>query len=519
MSKWLVRVSITATLVQAVCIGAIPYLLYDWYLMTPDAGGWACGAQTLADTGQFSDGQTANLGYNFNICWTKSTYPGLQYFLAAIIQLTQLSAVHLIPGVLILILTITAATIWLIGYRMSGSLTVATTAGLAASITPIALRAFILTPQNLFGYCLISLLLLVLVEITLTKRYWLWLVVVVLAIVLNYAHLLSFGIASLTCTVWFIAAHLPNWKWRLGTVVSGLVLTIAIWKLGMIPQAVQVAVSLFQKGQYAGYDHPLYDHPALLGYGLVALAAVGLLFGQYKHRSHFWLLVCWLIIPLLLGHLSWFGWVLMPDRFVAYIWISIVLLAAFGVERLRTAIPWQPWLWIGFIVLLWGAQLSHAVVYIKDDVNGWSYRFKPRAEFIEAVHWLNRQPDHGVLVGIMASGNREITFAPIWYTGPITSYPWYNLNHRNLKSFKANSGLYQQVFADQTGAEYLRVQGLYTIIAKPQSPDAKPIAQSYNLAYLIIPKGSQADDIWQAAQPDQFTQIYENARYRIFSLR
>ncbi|MBI4407987.1 MAG: hypothetical protein HY565_05825 [Candidatus Kerfeldbacteria bacterium] len=519
MSKWLVRLSITATLLQAALIGAIPYLFYDWYLTTPDAGGWACGAQTLAETGSFSDGQTAGLGYNFNICWTEHTYPGLQYFLAAIIQLTQLSAVHLIPPLLILILTITACTMWCIGYRMSGSLTVATAAGLAASITPIALRAFILTPQNLFGYCLISLLLLALVEVTATKRYWWWLVVALLAVTLNYIHILSFGVAGLSCAVWFIVAHLPNWKWRLGTLLSSIALVTLFWKLHIVPQAAQIAIGLFQQGQYTGYDHPIYDHPALLGYGLVGLAVVGLLFGQYKHRSHLWLLICWVVIPLLLGHLSWFGWVLMPDRFVAYMWISSVLLAAFGLERLRTIVPWQPWLWLGFVFLLWGAQLSHAIVYMKDDVNGWSYRFKPHAEFIEAVHWLNRQPDHGVLVGIMAAANREITFAPVWYDGPITSYPWYNLNHRNLKSFKAKSGLYTKVFADPTSAEYLRVQGLYTIIAKPQSPQAKAIAQGYNLAYLIIPKGSQADDIWQTIKPRKFRQIYENARYRIYSLR
>ena len=107
----------------------------------------------------------------------------------------------------------------------------------------------------------------------------------------------------------------------------------------------------------------------------------------------------------------------------------------------------------------------------------------------------------------------------MWYDGPITSYPWYNLNHRNLKSFKAKSGLYQGVFADPTNPEYLRIQALYTIIAKPKSDQAKPYALKYNLAYLIMPKGSQADTIWQKAQPEYFPQIYENDQYRIFSLR
>ena len=122
MSKWWIHLSITVTILQAIGMGIVPFVLYDWYLMTPDAGGWACGAQTLANTGQFSDGHTANLGYNFNICWTKDLYPGLQYFLAAIIHITELSAVHLIPVLLMVTLVATAVVLWLVGYRMSGSL-------------------------------------------------------------------------------------------------------------------------------------------------------------------------------------------------------------------------------------------------------------------------------------------------------------------------------------------------------------------------------------------------------------
>jgi hypothetical protein len=245
-----------------------------------------------------------------------------------------------------------------------------------------------------------------------------------------------------------------------------------------------------------------------------------LLFYKDKRSAVYGLMISWLVVPLIMGHLSVIGWILLPDRFVAYCWLGVVLLAAVGIEQLRTMIKWPAWLWLGCVLLIWSAQLAHTVVYIKDDITGWSNRFKPQAEFITAVQWLNtNQPNDGVLVGIMAAANREITFAPLWYDGPIASYPWYNLNHRNLKSFKANSSLYKTVFTDQTSAEYLRVQAFYNIIAKPNSPEAYPAAQQYHLSYLIMPKGSQADIIWQTAQPASFPQIYENQTYRIYSLR
>lgn len=512
-----VALSVTAIVMQAVLVGVIPFALNDWFLTTPDAGGWACGAQTLADTGQFSDGHTAGLGYNFNICWTKEFYPALQYGLAALVLLTGVAAHQLVPLLLIVVLAGLSMTMWAVGWRITGSHKIALLTGLGTSITPIVLRSEILTPQNLIGYWLVAVLLLVISQLIASKQPWWWLGIIVLAGLLGYAHSLSFSVATLAGTMWFYGWYLPNWKWRLSLGLLGIAGGIALWFIDFLPVSLHDAVGQFTSGAFAGYDHPLYDHPAFLGYGLVVVAAVGILFGRLPDRSSKGLLFAWFIVPLLLGHMSLVGWVLMPDRFIAYIWFSIILFGAIGVDyllkRQSKAIGWM------LLVVMWGAQFVHTVIYIKDDIDGWSNRFQPHVEFVEALQWLNQQPDQGILVGIMAAANREITFAPLWYDGPIASYPWYNLNHRNLKSFKAKSSLYQTVFADPASPEYLRVQAFYTIIAKPKSDQAKPAALQYNLAYLIMPKGSQADDIWQQAQPEHFTQLYENTAYRIFSLR
>lgn len=517
MSKRIIILSLVAIIIQAGVMGAIPYQLNNWFLTTPDAGGWACGAQTLADTGQFSDGHTAGLGYNFNICWTKEFYPGLQYLLAGLVRVSNISAHTIMPVLLIMMLVALAVLMWTIAWQISRSQRVALFTGLGTSLTPIVLRAEILTPQNLFGYVLIAGLFLMISQLIRTKQLWWWLGIVAVTGLLGYVHSLSFGVAAIASTVWLYGWYLPNWKWRLSLGLLGIAGGIALWFIDFLPVSLHDAVGQFTSGAFTGYDHPLYDHPAFLGYGLVIVAAVGILFGHLPDRSSKGLLFAWFIVPLLLGHLSLVGWVLMPDRFIAYIWFSIVLFGAIGLEyllkRQSKTIGWM------LVAVVWGAQFVHTVIYIKDDIDGWSNRFQPHVEFVEALQWLNQQPDQGILVGIMAATNREITFAPLWYDGPIASYPWYNLNHRNLKSFKAKSALYQSVFADPTSTEYLRVQAFYTIIAKPKSDQAKPAALQYNLAYLIMPKGSQADDIWQQAKPEHFTQLYENTAYRIYSLR
>src|SRR3990167_4640543 len=190
--KIVVSVALISIALQAVLIGTIPFILNDWFLTTPDAGGWSCGAQTLADTGTFSDGHTAGLGYNFNICWTKDTYPGLQYFLAGVVRLSGATAAQLVPPIMLLVLVGLSITMWGVGWNISRSFSVALFTGLATSLTPIVLRAFILTPQNLFGYWLIAVLLLIITHIISTKQYWWWLAVLPLAGLLGYIHSLSF---------------------------------------------------------------------------------------------------------------------------------------------------------------------------------------------------------------------------------------------------------------------------------------------------------------------------------------
>jgi hypothetical protein len=514
-----VGLAVILVIVQAIGMAILPAALNDWFLTTPDAGGWACGAQTLADTGAFSDGHTAGLGYNFNVCWDDHTYPGLQYLLAASIQVTGLAGSTLIPPVLTIALVGLALTMMMIGWKLSQSLWVATFAGLATSATPIVLRSLILTPQNLFGYWLIALLLLTIIQLVESKRWWWWLVLVTIAGILGYVHSLSFGVAGLSCALWFYCWYLPNWWWRLGILVAGALGALVIWQFpDLLPVSPQNAIALFTSGGFAGYDHPLYDHPAFLGYGLVAVAGIGLLFATITSKTSKGLLISWLVVPTLLGHLSLIGWILMPDRFIAYIWFSCVVLAALGLERLRHLITWSVPAWLGMAILLWGAQLVHAIVYVQDDVSGWSDRFKPHPEFVEALQWLNQQDERGTLVGIMAAANREIIFSPIWYDGPVASYPWYNLNHRNLKSFKANSSLYQGIFADTANPEYLRVQAFYYLLTKPNSAEALTATQQYHLSYLILPKGSQADEIWEHAAVQQFNQVYENTKYRLYQL-
>lgn len=507
-------------IILAAVIGFIPFYMNGFGLTTPDAGGLTCGAHTLATTGQFAADRTAGLGYNFNICWSKYTYPTVQIFNAMVMKMWPGSYWQVIPFDSILMLIVCAMMMMVLSWRMTRDVFTTGITGVLSAGAPMALRSLILTPQNLYGYAIVITLLVILNELIMQpKRWWWWLVVVLLVTLLGFTHTLSFGLTVVTLGLWFWLFYLPNWRYRAIGLGVGIIAGVLLYSNSQTNALIQGAIHLLFGGM-SGYDHPVYDHPALWGYVATALAGFGIWCLKSLPRPTRWLLICWLIVPITFAHLSVFGIKLLPERFVAFSWMSITILAAIGLAQLSKLLRWPAWFVTVFTIIILSAQITHAVVYMKDDVDGWSDRFRPHADYIQALQALNQSsPDHGVLVGIMAVSNREITFAPMWYDGPIASYPWYNLNHKNIKSFTAESSLYKTIIADPTNPEYLRIQAFYTIITKPNSAEAKQAATTYNLEYLILPNDSQAGVIWQKAKPTQFTKAYENQTYTIYQLR
>lgn len=509
-------------LLVTLLIGVSPFYLNEWFLTSPDSGGLACGAEALASTGVFSDGRTAGLGYNFNVCWTQETSPNLQVLHSYLLKIFAIESWKLVIITSIIAYLLCVLGIMIIGYRLIGVPWVAAVAGLLAASSPPLLRSLILTPQNVFGYLGMLVIVLAVVEISKRKSWasalpW-WIAIVFSFAALIFSHRLSFGVASIVFTIWIVLFYPRRWVTRFILILLGLIGSLLVFKFKLFPIPPQQAWQLFQ-GHFTGYDHPLYDHPALWGYIPTLLAAIGLLFPMRLSRKTYGIVLTSLIIPIILAHLSWFGLSLLPDRFVAFSWIGIVLFAAVGSVALFQHLHAR-WSWfLPLLILVIGAQVVHGVVYSKDDVSGWSARFRPHQEFREALLWLNEQPEKGTLVGIMAAARREITFAPFWYDGTVASYPWYNLNHRNIKSFKAKSALYEDIFADPTNPEYLRVKAFYSIITHPNSDEAKNAVNTYRLQYLIVRKNSPADEIWQQAPPPHFPQIYENDKYHIYKLR
>lgn len=509
-------IALGTTLVIALFLGILPLYFNVFPLTTPDAGGLACAAKTLAKTDHFNVSRTVSP--NFAICWTREHYQVVQFINAAILKILPLQSWQTVPTTALFMYLGCVLGIFYIVYQFTRSHTMAMVGGILAAATPALLRSLILTPQNVYGYFVIILLMIVFLHLIAKPRAWYWWISLIgLTPILAFTHTLSFGIAAITFTIWFWLFFLQSWLYRLLLVGVGGIIIFVNEKFSLLPITVKNALQLFQSN-FSGYDHPLYDHPAIWGYIVTALAAVGLTLSIKLHYKLRWLCISLIITPVILGHLSYFGLQLLPERFIPFAWLGLVPLAALGLHELGQRLHWRPVLWTSVLILIVSAQIVHAIIFIQDDVNGWSKRFRPHPEFIEALQWLNTQPNKGALLGIMAVSNREISFAPLWYDGMIENYPWYNLDHKNIKNLQANSSLYKPILADPANPEYKRIHALYALMTTPTDSTVPALIAPYSLHYFIVPKTSPVYKIWKAESTIPFSIVYENNKYIIYAL-
>ncbi len=508
-------IALSGVMIISLILGILPLYLNKFPLTTPDAGGLACAAEVLTHTNHFNPGRTNSP--NFAICWTKEHYPVVQFMNAAILKITPLQSWQVVP--------ITALGMYLgcvlglcyIGYMLTKRLSVAVTAGILAAASPALLRSLILTPQNVYGYFWIVIFIVAFIHLILHPRWYWWIALIMLTPVLAFTHTLSFGIAAIAFALWFWLFFLERWLYRLIVAGIGGVMILITERWQLLPVSVSSALSLF-RSSFSGYDHPVYDHPAIWGYLITALAVVGMVLAKKLSYKIRWLFISLIFTPVILGHLSFVGLQLLPERFIPFAWLGLVPLATLGVYELGALVRWPRTFWTASVICILGAQIIHAAVFIKDDVDGWSARFRPKPEFIQAMQWLNQQPNKGALLGIMAVSNREISFAPLWYTGMIENYPWYNLDHKDIKNLQANSSLYQPILANPSAPEYQRIHTLYTLITTPNDPSLITTLPPYQLSYFVLPKTSQAYKLWQKEASLPFSLIYENNKYVIYAL-
>lgn len=516
-------------LLVAVIAGAVSWwsLYLNRFAVTPDIAGLACAGDYLAKTGEFRDYPIIQTTYE--MCWQPDTYPLLQRAFALVERITGISNVTLAHALTVFSYIGVVLLIWLVTWQLSHRIWLAALGAGLAIFTPALVRAMLLTPQNVVGYMLLLGVISCLLAFN-KKRQWLYaLPVVGIWGVTYFTHTLTFAVMSLIIGVWFLAVAVKPWWLQLTLTTLGVIALVSQFVFQWLPTMLAEKLDFFLHGSTAGFDHPLWDHPAIWGYLILALAAVGFCLWPFQReiqRAQKITLAVVALVPTLLGHATIFGVGLLPNRFIPFTWLALTPLAALGaiylVIMLFSKMKAGGW-WSGIVLgMIMTAQVAHGLFFMIDDLSGLAYRYTPKEGYVEALTWLNEYDNEATVMGVQSAENQEILVAPLWYDGLVRYYPWYALNHRDIKKFavinKASSP-YTNVVTNPADPVYPWLFRSYTLVAKPNSPEAATTIETDELDYFLTSKQSKVyTEVWINTDPERYPIIYENNHYIIYAL-
>lgn len=527
-SASILQVVLSCVLIAVLAVGMSLWSLYlNNFAVTPDIAGLACAGDYLAQTGTAREYPILQTTYE--MCWQPETYPFLQHAFAAVERITNHSHITLAHSLTVLSYLGVALMMWVITWQLSKRIWVATLGAGFALFTPALVRAMLLTPQNVVGYFLLLIVISCLLAFT-QKRQWLYAIPVTVLLGFTYfVHTLTFSVMAVIVLVWFLVIAVRPWWLQLGLTVVGVTTLASQFVLNWLPEALASRLDYFLNSPLSGFDHPVWDHPAIWGYLMLALGVIGLALWPFPvatARAQRLTMLVIAIVPTLLGHASVLGIGLLPNRFIPFTWLALTPLAALGAVYLVVILfsKWKFGGWISGIILgiMMTAQIAHGIFFMIDDLSGLAYRYTPRAGYVEALTWLNETDSTATVLGVQSAENQEVLVSALWYQGLVRYYPWYALNHRDLKKFSVinkGSSPYTNVVDNPSDPNYSWLYDFYTIVAKPNSPEAALAITTEQLDYFITAKQSKVyTEVWLNADADTYPIVYDNGYYIIYEL-
>lgn len=504
-------------IVLGICLGIIPFLQSGWLPTSPDSAGLACGAQYIADTGEFATSRFRGFNFHYNPCWTIKTYPGNQMFTAIVIQATGLPGYNVVVGLSMITYITCAVLIYWIMRIITKQPTVALWSGLSAVSSLVLARALLLTPQNLYGYVFILVGLFGVALWERTHRWPYWLLVAGSIVLLSVFHTLSLAVLGIALCIFIFITFYRSPRILAMLAFSLLVISSVIGKILLGSWNPLTLLSNAVHFSIPGITNPWYDHPAVWGYTATALAILGFseMLRQKKINHTLLLSLCIGIVSVIFSHPKLTGIEILPERVIAYAWIPITLLAGIGIQQL---IDWgKSWYRYVLPVLVIISMCVHFIIFTEDSYVGISKRFIPDTDFITAMKWLekNRQTNT-FLVGVGNIINRQITYSGLWYSGDSMWYPWYRLNHKNITDFASTDTTYQPIVESPSHPDHQSLKDLYTFVTLPQSNSAKKIATTYGITHFLAWKRGPEYTIWN--EDTLFQIVYENNQYVIYEI-
>jgi len=466
-------------IITSIIILFYPFLLSHFNITASDSAGLFCGAKNLIIDKEFSHTNIDQLA--FSACWTKDTYPGYQLLIALLAWpwKNYNSSIGLaIIFTAIIICLICSILIYKISYQIWQNKLISTISFIAA-ITSLPLSiALTLTPHNLFGYLGILIGLNELVKYIKFRKIKYLVYAIIITLPLYFFHQLSLFVYLICLMLFFVFSETKKILKIYGIALA----VIGIWLISYFYFHQLNPINALNAFQAKDTDilqiHNFFDHPATLGYFLVIFGISGLiLFAREKNNKTLTKLFIILIVgPLIFTVLPYFGWQVVPFRFILFLWIPLSILCGFGFFKfsnyIRLYLPKVSFLFLIYIFIL--TNVCHYLIFTYHNFRIYTVPYLLTSEEKNAYRYLQANTD----------SQANILAIYYDYRHPAIMLPSYINNniYRYTPSLKT-SDLYQEYFINKKKFFTLFYRDLEAINNKDAM---QKFINQYNISQIII---------------------------------
>lgn len=522
-----------------------PYLLSDFVPPWKDSIAVACAVKHIDQNHVLGTGERIYTTFDIpqiSHCWDKEIYPLNQIYMYSFKAFSGLDPALTVSLVYLLLYILIVLGIYLVAWEIHQKQYLAFIAAFLAANSLALLRIFMISAHQLFGFLAIIAITWFLVRYERQKqKKYLFLIASVL-LTLAFMHQFSLAVVSAVLALYFMA-RLKKKIFIIPVIIliGGIIVTAASF-LGQGKGPLYLILSFILHASTAGMvetvsAHPLWDHPAILGYFLSILGVFGALYclflPKFPLKTFCWALT---VVCLLFSHSYIFGFYLIGYRFLFFLFIPFSLLAPLFFVYLKKIFPSYSRLLIPMtIVFIVLATSLHSISFLLDDFYGMSKKVLPSEELNQAIAWLNEnsQPNDTIL-SVMHWDKKYSSYLPYLYHGNVMTYPLFVF--AKFDEFEFNNNLYQYLYADSRvenktylsrliepyfqeqlaktedfekyQADKQALYDMFRMVSAPREKATKKLFKKYQVRYFLAWRGEKENNVYHYIK--NFEPIYQN---------
>ncbi|MFA6391495.1 MAG: hypothetical protein WCW66_01900 [Patescibacteria group bacterium] len=539
-------------LLISVAIAGLPNFVSGQFPVWKDSIAVACSVKHIGENGELGLGDNFYINFdNVNIpyCWDKNVYPLNQIYMYAFSSFSSIDPAMTVTLVYILIYLLIVTAVYLVAWELYNKHHLAFLSAILAGTSLALLRILTISPQQLFGFLLILFIVWNLLQYKKTnqKKYLLLILITVLNLAL--IHQLSLVVVSIALVIYFISIIkkkvliIPFLLVAFSIIAFGLyIFSSGNNPLDYILKTIYYASTIGMSNLLPA--HPIWEHPAILGYFLSIFGLFGALINLFTKKSP--LKVFWwsmILFCLFMTHSYLLGFYFVGYRFLFFLFLPLSLLAPIFFVKISGAFGKSARYPIAIIIILSIlASGIHGVNFLLDNYNGLSKPVLPTKEYREAITWLN---DHSnktdTVLTTIRNDQKYGTFLPYLYNGNVMIFPTFYFHKPMEFEFRGDENTYSYsgqsanpttvigklikpyvINTEDDEKEFIssyedQRQVLYEMFKMtyyPKDIESQEYLDKYDIRFVIIWRGKPESQIY--ANTSEFKKVYQTESIAIY---